>query len=87
MAGKRNKIPLLERLDTPQYDLITLLQVLKGEDNIDSTKIMKIRNMLTPVNGKITESEIETVLYSLGASKMFVDNIIKKTKDYGVRGQ
>jgi len=84
MTGKQNKLPLFEELNNTTHKLIDFLQVLKNEDLLDSTKIMKIRNMLTPVDGIITEREIENVLYSLGSSKMFVDNIIKKTKEYGV---
>ena len=50
----------------------------------DSTKILKIRNMLNPINNTILIQDVENALYLLGSRKGFVDKTINKLKSYGV---
>lgn len=83
MTKNLNKLPLLEEL-TERYNLVDLLKVLKDIDILDSTKILKIRNLLSPVNNTITIKDVENALYSLGSKKPFVDEITNKLKEYGV---
>lgn len=84
MTKKLNKLPLLEELSSDRYNLIDFLQVLKDDDSIDSTKILKIRNMLNPINNTILIQDVENALYLLGSRKGFVDKTINKLKSYGV---
>lgn len=84
----KNKLPILEEFDSDKkYDLVSLLQTLKDE-SLDSTKIMKIRNMLNvDNNGKIVLSDIENVLYLMGSTKLFIDQLITKLKQYDIPGK
>ena len=84
MTKKLNKLPLLEELSGDRYNLIDFLQILKDNETIDSTKILKVRNMLNPVDNTVLIQDVENALYLLGARKPFVDEIINKLKSYGV---
>lgn len=83
----KNILPLLEEMGGKRYPLTSLLQILKDIESLDSVKIMKIRNLLVPVNDTITISDIESVFLSLGSDRKFMDEIISKLEKHGISDQ